>query len=235
MQKKARFRTAFVERPPGGDRFPATFTCRLPMKRFAQLACPAALLLAAGCATTPPASSNFPVAPPGQAQTAPLARLYTQLLNPGFENWRPAAECPDAWVCIQHGGETSYRFTQDKTSKTEGAASVKIEKIATQPWGGLSQYYYLDRRLQPMTLKLSAKMKVSDMQGDGAGLMLIIDGVAGVGVKTQTKFLKGTTDWQTVEVTGKVSHETSAIRIQAIMEAEKGTVWFDEVKLEQLP
>jgi hypothetical protein len=204
------------------------------MKRFAKPACLAALLLAAGCAVTPPAS-NVPFAPPGQLQTAPLDKLYTRLQNAGFENWKTAAECPDAWVCIQHGGETSYRFTPDKTTKTEGANSVKIEKIATQPWGGVSQYYYLDRRLKPMTLKLSAKMKVSDMQGDGAGLMLIIDAAAGVGVKTQTKFLNGTTDWQTVEVTGKVGPETTAIRIQAIMEAEKGTVWFDDVKLEQLP
>jgi hypothetical protein len=205
------------------------------MIKFAKTACLAALLLAAGCATTPSApTASIPPAPPGQSQAAPLGKLYTQLANPGFESWK-AADCPDGWVCVQHVGEPSYRFTPDKATKTEGANSLRIEKIATQPFGAATQYHYLPKRLQTMTLRLSGKVKVSDLAGEGAGLMLIIDGAMGQSVKTQTKFLKGTADWEAVEVTGQVAPGSTAIRVQAVLEAEKGTAWFDDIKLEQLP
>jgi hypothetical protein len=169
------------------------------------------------------------------AQSAAAATIA--LVNPGFESLKPGVRGdPEGWTGIQHAGPLSYTFKLDRDVRHDGAASLRIDNVGSEPFGAIFQQLPA-ATLRGRTLKLSAWLRTRDASGSytGGGAVLTLQAMqrgAPIAHNHMTAApVKGTTDWARHEITLAIPAIADQIEVGAMLHGP-GTLWFDDVTLE---
>jgi C-terminal processing protease CtpA/Prc len=157
------------------------------------------------------------------------AGAQTQQVNFGFEQLQSDGHMPQGW--FQWGA--GYSLVPDSSVRHSGKYSIRIEpgKSAEENSFGCCA------RSIPATfggkqIELRGYMKLQDVQNGFAGLLLRIDGEAGVlkGDNMQSRDIHGTSDWQQYSVQFPLPSEAKTVYVGAIFKGT-GTVWVDDFQL----
>jgi hypothetical protein len=159
--------------------------------------------------------------------------LQVALANPGYELWDANGNCPVAWQCSQHAGETSFVFLPEYTDRIEGSTSMRIERIGSQPWAAVRQVLKPEQ-IRGERVRLSAKMKLSEVTGQRAGIMLVASGSIKTPTQNYQNYVEGTAGWQLIEVEGNIPTTVSRVTLGVMSEGD-GVLLVDDVRLEILP
>ena len=196
------------------------------MTRLAGLA--VALVLAA-CAA--PGETQRVVAP---APAAPVARAVAmappmlEVRNPGFESdMAPGMRCAPAWDCTMHNNPQSFRFSLQEGSAAAGRRALCVERVADEPWALVTQALQTPA-LRGQRLRLSMAVRVEGASGDGAGPWILAQGRPPASAR---KLVRGTRDWERVEIEFSVPADASVVEVGATVEGP-GKACFDDVRLE---
>lgn len=143
----------------------------------------------------------------------------------------PGRTCPAHWGCSMHADPSSFRFSvaTDPRSKVR---SLRIERIKNEPWAIASQTIPAGA-LAGQRLRLTAAVLADEVEGKGAGPMLIIQGVGGHTIADAQQLLPRTPGWKQVSVELDVVAGAQAVEIGLLLEGG-GVVRFDDVRLEVL-
>ena len=155
------------------------------------------------------------------------------LVNPGFESTKPGVRGdPEGWTAIQHAGPLSYTFKLDTGVRHDGAASLRVDNIGSEPFGAVFQQLPA-AALRGKTLRLSAWLRTRDAAGSGA--VLTLQGMQGGATIAHnhmtTAPVKGTTEWKRYEITLAIPRAADQVEIGAMLQGP-GAMWIDDVVLE---
>ncbi len=184
------------------------------------------MLVITGCGSIPQGDSVL-----ATEQEDPGLRV--EIANPGFELWNESENCPIDWSCSQHAGEPSFTFLPEGSDKVESATSMRIQRIGSQPWGAARQKIIPDP-VKGQHVRLSARMKLIGVTGSGAGIMIVTSGSVKTTSPIYSKYVAGTSDWQTIEVGGEIPPTVSRVIVGIVLEGD-GTLLVDDVRLAILP
>lgn len=168
-------------------------------------------------------------APPTKATPIQLV-----LENPGFEMEWSNPIIP-GWYTAQHAGEPSYDLAMDDVVAATGKQSFRITQTQPQSYGMVEQHVVAPPELIGKMVRLSAKMKTSDVGPDGWTLfMFVVDGADYVLTSYTSPPLLGNTEWQHIEITGKVLPNTTKLKVGAYITdtGNGGVAWLDDVALQ---
>jgi hypothetical protein len=181
----------------------------------------AGVLLAAGCATSPP---------PAREAALPLA-------NPGFEDaLTEGSHCPDGWGCVMHANPKSYRFRLDEGAPAVGKKSLCIEPLAREPWARAVQTSF-DQKLRGKRVRFSVMVRTEGAEagnselGGGAYIAAMDGGGRYLGSRSS---VTKATQWQRVEAELVVPPQMVVLEYGVVLNGP-GRVCADEAQLVVLP
>lgn len=168
-----------------------------------------------------------------EAATAQPKSAQIVLENPSFET--PAADHGiPGWNLSQHAGDPAYDMTVDTSVVAVGKQSFCITQTAPEAYGMIEQHVAAPPELIGKTMRLTAKLKTSDVGAEGWSLLLLLaDGSDYVLTGYASHPVVGSTDWQIVEVIGKVPPNTTRFTVGARLadSGNGGSAWLDDVQL----
>lgn len=156
------------------------------------------------------------------------------LQNPGFEMPGSNHSIP-GWNTAQHAGEPSYDMTMDNVIAATGKQSFRMTQTNPQSYGAVEQHVAAPPDLIGKTMRLTAKMKTSKVGPNGWTLFLFVADRTDYVLTTYSSHpVVGTTDWQQLEVTGKVLPKTARFTVGAHLTdtGNGGVAWLDDVELQ---
>ena len=155
------------------------------------------------------------------------------LENPGFEMAGGDHNIP-GWNLSQHAGDPAYDMTVDTTIAATGKQSFRVTQTLPEAYGMIEQHVVASPDLIGKTMRLTARLKTSGVSAEGWSLFLFVaDASEYVLTAYSSQPIIGTTDWQTIEVIGKVSPNTARFTVGARLadSGSGGTAWLDDVEL----
>lgn len=155
------------------------------------------------------------------------------LENPGFEMPGADHDIP-GWNLAQHAGDPAYDMTVDTSVVATGKQSFRMTQNLPEAYGLIEQHVAAPPDLIGKTMRLTAKLKTSGVSAEGCSLYLFVaDASEYVLTAYSSQPVIGTTDWQTIEVIGKVSPNTARFTVGARLadSGSGGAVWLDDVQL----
>ncbi len=168
-----------------------------------------------------------------EAGTAKPKSAPIVLQNPGFEMPGSDHSIP-GWNTAQHGGEPSYEMTVDNAIAATGKQSFRITQTKPQSYGMVEQHIAAPPEVVGKTVRLSARMKTSNVGPNGWTLFLfVVDGTDYVLTSYTSPPLLGSTDWQHIAIAGKVLPTTTKFTVGAYLTdtGNGGVAWLDDVEL----
>lgn len=156
------------------------------------------------------------------------------LVNPGFEMPISSDLSSSGWATSQHAGEPSYEMVTDEADAASGKYSFRITQTQPEAYGMLEQHVAAPANLVGRTMRLTARMKTKNVGPKGWTLFLfMVDGTDYVTISYESPPIVGTTQWQQVEVIGKVLPNTTKFTVGAHLadEGKGGVAWLDDVEL----
>ncbi len=156
------------------------------------------------------------------------------LLNPGFELPSSSDHSISGWNTSQHAGEPSYDMAVDDVDAASGKQSFRITQTQPEAYGMLEQHVAAPANLVGKTMRLTARMKTKNVGPKGWTLFLfMVDGTDYVTISYESPPVLGTTEWQQVEVIGKVLPKTTKFTVGAHLadSGNGGVAWLDDVDL----
>ena len=174
----------------------------------------------AGCS-----DRETPFAPPKPASIV--------LENPGFEMPGADHDIP-GWNLSQHAGDPAYDMTVDTSIAATGKQSFRMTQTLPEAYGMIEQHVTASPDLIGKTMRLTAKLKTSGVSAEGWSLFLFVaDASEYIWTTDSAQPIVGNTDWQTIEVIGKVSPNTARFTVGARLadSGSGGTAWLDDVEL----
>lgn len=167
------------------------------------------------CAATPPAPSGVPIA----------------LRNADFEAApRPGERCPADWGCVMHSNPDSFRFWLEGAGAAQGARSLCIERVHPEPFGTAQQSVTVIA-LRGKTVRLAVTMRGENLDGDGAG-PIIIALEKGSPLTIAQNVARIAPQWRRYTVEMVIPPRADAIEVGATL-LGGGRACLDEVRLEQ--
>ena len=144
-----------------------------------------------------------------------------QKFNLDFENQIKETGLADGW--IQWG---NYILTNDHESYS-GKKSGKITSSSNGNFGSIA--YRIPAKYKGKTITLEGYMKIKNVTGGFAGLLLRIDGNGTTLVfdNMQRKNVSGTKDWEKYSITLEYPENGEQIYVAGIL-VGKGEAWFDD-------
>jgi len=156
---------------------------------------------------------------------------YNLIRNSSFEIDKNKDGIPDGFSVIVgdgridteifHSGKKSWRFTHKKRggSLIIGGTSPSIK----------GDVFYT----------VSAYVKTKDLKG--RCYLSILEYSKGIPTRDEqskivsysSKFVRGTTDWQRISITFKTNPKTDFFQVRCNSYADKGTVWWDDIQVEE--
>jgi hypothetical protein len=154
--------------------------------------------------------------------------------NLDFEAGAAASGFPSGWG----GGGDGYELTAEETVIHGGAASGRIQSVASSEngFGTLTQGISAER-WRGKRVRLSGWLRTRDVETGWAGLWMRVDPAAGSALAFDNmvgRGPKGTADWRRYEVVLDVAEEAKAVYFGALL-AGGGTLWVDDLVLEEVP
>jgi C-terminal processing protease CtpA/Prc len=145
-----------------------------------------------------------------------------QKFNLGFESQKADAALPLGWMkwgkydlnisALAHSGDKAGKITSDESGSAFGSIAYKIPA-----------------NYNGEVIRLEGYMKIENVENGFAGLLLRVDGDAGVLVfdNMQSQGIIGTRDWQKYTITLGYPEGAKKIFVAGILQG-KGTAWFDD-------
>lgn len=149
--------------------------------------------------------------------------------NFGFELVDTSPLKPQGW--FEWG--SNYLHCLDSLTKHQGKYALRIEPDSSdKPIVFGSSAYKLPAQYVGKTIELRAYMKLQDVKGGYAGLLLRIDGEGRtLGFDNmQQRNISGTIDWQPYSIRLDLPENAETIYLGAIL-AGKGKIWIDDFEL----
>jgi hypothetical protein len=143
----------------------------------------------------------------------------------------PGRTCPAHWGCSMHADPSSFRFSVETDPRSK-VRSLRIERIKKEPWAIASQTIQVGA-LAGKRVRLTVAVLAEEVEGKGAGPMLIIQGVGGHTIADAQQLLPRTPGWRQVSVELDVIAGAQAVEIGLLLEGG-GVARFDDVRLEVL-
>lgn len=154
------------------------------------------------------------------------------LANAGFEEAAPPdAHCALRWDCTVHANPNAFRFFADREHPAAGAVSYCLEPASKEPWGMMSQARFDMARLRGARIRFSADVRLDDVQGHGAGVMVIAQGGGGNLIATQESVETGTHGWSRSQVELEVPAASFILEFGLVLTGT-GRACFDDARLE---
>ena len=196
-----------------------------------RLGAPAVALMLSACAApgdAPRAVAPAPAAP--AARAAATAPPMLEVRNAGFEaDMARDKRCAPAWDCTMHNNPQSFRFSLQEGGAAAGRRAFCVERVADEPWALVTQAFQTPA-LRGQRLRLSMAVRVEGASGDGAGPWILAQGRPPASAR---KLVRGTRDWERVEIEFSVPADASVVEVGATVEGP-GKACFDDVRVERL-
>lgn len=156
---------------------------------------------------------------------ASISCAAQQRFNLNFEENTQQKGIPDDWV--KWG---NYDLRIDKNEVFSGEYSVKIDGESSNSFGSIA--YKVPSKYEGKKITLEGYMKLENVVGGHAGLLMRLDGDSGVLEfdNMQSQQIKGTLDWKKYSVTLPYNDKTETIYAAGIL-VGGGKVWFDNFKI----
>lgn len=181
----------------------------------------AAVVLAgavAACAAAVPARA------PRHAQSWPLR-------NAGFESPpRPGERCPVDWSCTMHNDPDSYRFATQANAPPEGARSLCIERVKSEPWAVASQSISA-APLRGKRIRFSIALRGEGFTDAGAGPWLLVTETSGRPLLHREAVSRIGPQWQRRAIELVVPAQAEWIEVGATLQGG-GRVCIDDARLD---
>lgn len=198
----------------------------------------AAAIFGNGC-SSPKTQANvaLPIAPTVAPAPAATAGEVIALENTSFVG--DAEKRLPGWIKSEHGGGQSYTFQSDDKVFHSAPSSARIERHGKELFGMLSQWIPVDPKWHGRTIRVSAFVKAEglDTEGRGGGALIIRADRVGGGYSghnfMDTDRLKGTVDWQPLQVEMELNSLAGTLRVGAMLQGG-GTMWVDDLRVEVL-
>ncbi len=168
------------------------------------------------------------------AESGPPKPGEIVLLNPGFEMPNSEDLSISGWNTSQHAGEPAYEMVIDDADAASGKRSFRMTQTQPEAYGMLEQHVASRPDLVGKTMRLTARMKTTNVGPNGWTLFLFVaDGTDYVLKSYESPPVLGTTEWQQVEVIGKVLPNTARFTVGAHLSdtGNGGVAWLDDVEL----
>lgn len=150
------------------------------------------------------------------------AQETEQKFNLDFEYSALKKELSDNW--FKWG---DYELTKDSTTVYSGKYSSKINGNTGGSFGSVA--YRIPSNYKGKSITLEGYMKIENVEGGHAGLLMRLDGKSGTlqfdNMKNQG--INGTSDWKKYSITLPYDKETEQIYMAGILTG-KGMAWFDD-------
>lgn len=157
-----------------------------------------------------------------------LAQSTSPEFNFGFEKFNSVDGLPDKW--FQWG--SGYNLKIDTITRHSGRASVLITPAQKTPDNFGSVAYAIPSQYEAENIEVQAYMKLDKVADGTIGLMIRIDGTAGIiGFNNMMQEnIRGTKDWTLYSVKIPFPKSAKTIYIGAILSGT-GKLWVDDFKL----
>ncbi|MGQ9731867.1 MAG: hypothetical protein ACUVX8_11435 [Candidatus Zipacnadales bacterium] len=148
---------------------------------------------------------------------AALGNAQTLDELPGWTNWSPAP---------------TVEFVPDTAIKRDGARALRIDAVAPQAHG--CWVYTVPTFMVDHEYRLTAFIRTQDVTEPGAMVRAEFwaGDIGGPKSFVSTKTVTGTTDWQRVEISFRIPHDTTMLKLTPYLITAAGHAWFDELVLE---
>jgi hypothetical protein len=177
------------------------------------------------------AAQTLPLGKPIPGMTPAEPKELT-LQNPDFEApMREGASCPTGWGCIMHAASDSFRFFYDEAHPAAGKRSGCLESVGREPWGKLVQAHRVGDSVRGKHVRVSALLKLEDVTGNGAGLILRADGGSGNELAYRFEPKAGSAGWHPVSAELDIPPGTYVLELGLALKG-KGRACLDEVRFE---
>ena len=150
-------------------------------------------------------------------------------LNLDFEKISDNTKLPDKWLPWGQG----FDLKVDNTEKKSGNASVSMEpaaQVTENSFGAIG--YRIPAAYAGKEIELRGFLKLKDVSGGFAGLLMRIDGEGGPLQfdNMQTRNLGGSSDWTQYSIKLPLPEEAASIYVGAVL-IGKGKVWVDDLQI----
>ena len=142
--------------------------------------------------------------------------------TPDSKAAQSATGLAQGWVPLQHVTVDAYSFAIDEQVKHSGAKSLRIARVAAEPFGSIVQSVS-DATLRGRTVRFSAWLRTRDAAtGSGAGGgALIVQALRGGALAAYEHMraspVKGTTDWRQYSITLAIPADADAVEVGAML------------------
>jgi hypothetical protein len=170
------------------------------------------------------------MAHPARSAASPAPPAVPVIANAGFEApFAAAGACPPRWGCSVHADGTSFRFSPDAATATEGRQSLLVERVGKEPWATVTQSFRATP-LRGQRIRYSLAVRTGGVDGEGAGPWLLVLGDGKV-LDHQVRRVTGTRDWQREVIELVLPEQAETLSVGATLEGG-GRAWFDDARLE---
>ncbi|MEO0570733.1 MAG: S41 family peptidase [Bacteroidota bacterium] len=145
--------------------------------------------------------------------------------NLDFEDNTQNKSLPNGW--LKWG---DYELSKDSTTVHSGIFSSKISAESGSSFGSIA--YKIPSKYRGKKITLEGYMKLENVSGGHAGLLLRMDGESDVLEfdNMQSQGISGTSDWKKYSITLPFNRKTKNIYVAGILKGS-GVVWFDGFKV----
>jgi hypothetical protein len=143
----------------------------------------------------------------------------------------PERDCPPQWWCLVHSEPSAFRFSVERDARS-GDRLLRVERVKDEPWALASQVI----AAQPLLgkrIRLSVEVDASQLEGAGAGPMLLLQGASGQTLAHEQRLQSRSSGWRTVSTELDVLLGATLVEVNLAIEGS-GVVRFDNVRLEVL-